>query len=267
MEPVCVVAWVMAIGLVLTAPIALVHGVPSRVTGSAAGWLALAGAGNVAGLILTYAALRIGQVSLVVPLTSTEGAIAAVIALLAGETLQPAVGVTLAVIVLGVVLSSLPTAEADLASDAAGRTRDVAGRLRHTRAAALALIAALSFGASLYATARAGAEVPSAWVVLAARLVGTVALALPLGLAGKLRLPRRAVPLVLAAAVGEVVGFFSFILGSRHGIAITAVVSSQFASLAAIGAYWLFGERLTRIQLAGVCTVILGVAALSVLRA
>jgi drug/metabolite transporter (DMT)-like permease len=260
MEPVAVVAWVMAIGLVLTAPIALLHGVPSHLTGSAAGWLALAGAGNVAGLILTYAALRIGQVALVVPLTSTEGAIAAVIALLAGETLQPAVDVTLAVIVLGVVLSSLPTAEADHASG-------VAGRLRHTRAAVLALIAALSFGASLYATARAGGEVSSAWVVLAARVIGTVALALPLALTGRLRLPRRAVPLVLAAAVGEVAGFFSFIVASRHGIAIAAVVSSQFASLAAIGAYWLFGERLTRIQLAGVCTVILGVAALSALRA
>ena len=108
---------------------------------------------------------------------------------------------------------------------------------------------------------------PSAWVVLAARVVGSLALALPLALAGRLRLPRRAVPLVLAAAVGEVAGFFSFIVGSRHGIAIAAVVSSQFASLAAIGAYWLFGERLTRIQLAGVCTVILGVAALSALRA
>ena len=51
------------------------------------------------------------------------------------------------------------------------------------------------------------------------------------------------------------------------GIAVAAVLSSQFAALAGIAAYGLFGERLSRIQLAGVVTVVVGVAVLSALRA
>jgi drug/metabolite transporter (DMT)-like permease len=45
------------------------------------------------------------------------------------------------------------------------------------------------------------------------------------------------------------------------------VLSSQFASLSGLTAYFLFRERLSRVQLAGVCTVIAGVAVLSALRA
>ena len=54
---------------------------------------------------------------------------------------------------------------------------------------------------------------------------------------------------------------------ARHGIAVAAVLSSQFAALSGIAAYFLFRERLSRIQLAGVLTVIAGVAVLSALRA
>jgi len=77
----------------------------------------------------------------------------------------------------------------------------------------------------------------------------------------------RAVPLVIASGVCEVLGFFSYTAGSRHGIAVAAVLSSQFAVLAGIAAYVLFGERLSRVQMTGVCTVIAGVALLSALQA
>src|SRR4051794_9288168 len=82
---------------------------PSSLDWSSGGWLALAGVGNVVGLWFTYAALRRGQVALVAPLVSTEGAIAAVIALLAGESLAPGVGVTLATIAVGIGLSTVPS--------------------------------------------------------------------------------------------------------------------------------------------------------------
>jgi drug/metabolite transporter (DMT)-like permease len=94
-----------------------------------------------------------------------------------------------------------------------------------------------------------------------------VALALPLAMSGRLRLTARAVPLVVASGVCEVAGFFSYTFGSRHGLAIAAVLSSQFAVLALAASYVLFGERLSRIQLVGVACVIVGVAALSALRA
>ena len=65
------------------------------------------GLGNVVGLILEYTALRLGKVGLVTPVTSTEGAIAAVLAVIAGEALGVPSAVLLAVVVIGVVLAGV----------------------------------------------------------------------------------------------------------------------------------------------------------------
>ena len=256
MEPMAVVALIMVVGLVITAPIAALRGAPSFDAESVT-WLVISGAGNVGGLVLTYKALRIGQVALVAPLVSTEGAIAATIALLAGESLAPGVGLALALVAVGVCLSAVP------------ESAETERRLVHDQPAAVvfAIAAALVFGTSLYATGRAGAALPSAWVVLSARLIGTVALAIPLAAAGRLRVVRRAIPLVVVAGICEVLGFYSFTAGARHGIAVAAVLSSKFATIAAVAAYFLFAERLNRVQLAGVSSVIVGVALLSALRA
>ena len=72
---------------------------------------------------------------------------------------------------------------------------------------------------------------------------------------------------VVASGLAEVAGFYSYTLGSRHGLAIAAVLSSQFAVLALAASYVLFGERLSRVQLAGVACVVVGVAALTALTA
>ena len=256
MEPIAVVGLIMVVGLVITAPLAAVQGVPSFDAESVT-WLVISGAGNVGGLVLTYKALRIGQVALVAPLVSTEGAIAATISLLAGESLAPGVGVALALVALGVCLSSVP--------ESAKTER----RLVHDQPASVlyAIAAALVFGTSLYATGRAAATLPSTWVVLSARLIGTLALAIPLAVTGRLNVVQRAIPLVVVAGVCEVLGFYSYTAGARHGIAVAAVLASQFATIAAVVAYFLFKERLNRIQLAGVSSVIVGVALLSALRA
>jgi drug/metabolite transporter (DMT)-like permease len=256
LEPITVVAWVMLFGLVLSGPVALAEGVPRRLDGAPGIWLLLGGAGNVGGLMLAYAAMRVGQVALVAPLVSTEGAIAAMIAVLGGEALAASVGVTLAVIVAGIGLSAQPAERAH-----------VELRRAHLRTVALAIGAAFMFGTSLYATARAAEDLPAAWVVLSARLIGTLALAAPLLATGRLRLNRQAVPLMIVSGVCEVLGFFAFTAGSRHGIAVAAVLSSQFATLAALGGYLLFSERLSRTQVAGILTVLAGVAVLSALRA
>jgi drug/metabolite transporter (DMT)-like permease len=63
--------------------------------------------------------------------------------------------------------------------------------------------------------------------------------------------------------VFEVAGFALFAFGARHGIAVAAVLSSQFAAIAAIAAYLLFRERLTPVQVAGVAVIVVGVGILS----
>jgi len=131
----------------------------------------------------------------------------------------------------------------------------------------LALLAALSFGCGLYATARLGASVPAGWAALPPRLVGVLAVAVPLALTRRLEISRRVLPLVVIAGLAEVGGFLAYVLGARRDVAITAVIASQFAAIAGVAAFLLFRERLTRLQLGGVGCIVAGVAALALLRA
>ncbi len=251
-------AWVMLAGFAVSVPVALAGGVPDGLDAASGGWLLLAGAGNLGGILLTYSALRVGKVGIVAAIVSTEGAVAALIAVLAGQALAPAAGATLAVIAAGVVLAALaPGAEAPDAPSAHGGARAVTA----------AVIAAGTFGASLYATAKAGATLPVTWAVLPSRVIGVAVLAIPLAVAGRLRLTRPAAPLVVTSGLCEIVGFGLFTVGSREDIAVTSVIASQFAAIAAIAAFVLFGERLRRLQVAGVALIVAGVAVLAAVQA
>jgi drug/metabolite transporter (DMT)-like permease len=250
-----VLAWVMLFGLAISLPFALAGGVPPGLDRGVLGWLVLAGAANVAGLALVYAALRIGKVGVVSPLASTEGAVAASLAVIAGEAIGIGTGVLLVVIVAGVVLASRPTDEREIEDP------------HPARASALALGAALTFGIGLYASGRVSALVPAAWVILPARVIGVGLVAVPMAARGRLALTRQAAPLVVTAGICEVAGFACYAIGARHGIAVTAVLASQFAAVAAVGAYVLFRERLSALQRAGAVMVLVGVALLTAVQA
>jgi uncharacterized membrane protein len=246
-----VLNWVMIVGFAVTAPIAVANGVPRGLHARELGWICVAGGGNVTGLLFSYEAMRRGKVSIVAPITSTEGAIAAVLAVAAGEALDVPSALLLAAIAVGVVLASL--------------TRATGG---HTvRATFLAACAAASFGLSLYATARVSNALPLVWAVIPPRLFGVAAVALPSLLARRLGIERAAIPFVVVSGLCEVAGFASFSLGARHGIAVSSVLASQFAAFAAAAAFLLFHERLRMVQLAGIATILVCVAALSALRA
>ena len=252
-----VVAWVMLVGLAIALPGAVLTGVPSDLDGPTLAWLVVVGVGNVGGLVLVYAALRVGKVGIVAPITSTEGALTAVIAIVLGERIVIGAALTLAVIAVGIALAAVHRDETALDGSGGGDAR---------RAVLLSISAAAVFAVGLYAAGHVSAHLPPIWVVLPARLVGTVALALPLALTGRLELTRGTVPLVVVAGLGEILGSISFAIGARSGIAIAAVLSSQFAAFAAIAAYLLFRERLLRVQVAGVAMIAVGVGALSYLQ-
>jgi drug/metabolite transporter (DMT)-like permease len=246
---------VMLVGFAVAAPLALASGRPTGLTSANLAWLAIAGTGNVLGLLLEYRGLRIGKVGVVAAIASTEGALAAVLAIASGEHVTAATAVLLGIIALGVVLASI-------APDEPGAPRE----RRVAAAAAYGVGAAASFGVSLYATGRVGAVVAVPWVLVAARVVGVVALAIPAALSGRLRLERSVAPLVVLSGLCELGGFAAFTFGARHGIAVTAVLASQFAAVAAIAAYYVFHERLARVQFAGVATIVVGVAVLAGVR-
>jgi drug/metabolite transporter (DMT)-like permease len=247
-----VVAWTALIGLALTIPLLIAAGNPHlgprEIT-----LLAIGGAGNIGGLLLSYTALRDGPVGLVAPIVSAEGAVAAAIAIAGGDSVTTGTLIALLVVAVGVVLAG------------AVRSEHVADE-RHTAAILFAGGAALSFGASLYATGRIGHTLPVAWAVLPPRLVGVVVIAAPLIAARRLRLTRPALPLLAASGATEVLGFAAFAAGARHDVAIAAVLASLFGAVAALVARVLFAERLTRPQVTGVTVIIAGVVALGVLQ-
>ena len=246
------VAWQMLLSFAIVAPLAAADGVPPGLGGEDVVWLGIAGAGSVVGLLLVFAALGIGKVSLVAPIASTEGAIAAVLAFIAGETISVAAGVTLGVIACGVVLASITPGD---------RSGD------HLRAPLLATSAAVCFGAGLYATGRLSDSMSLVWAIIPVRVLGVVAVALPLAATRHLRLTRVALPFVVVASLCEVAGLVSFAIGARHSIAISAVLASQFAALTAVAAYILLSERITRLQVAGITVIAVGVAVLTALQA
>ncbi|HWJ31618.1 MAG TPA: hypothetical protein VNR59_04690, partial [Gaiellaceae bacterium] len=76
-----------------------------------------------------------------------------------------------------------------------------------------------------------------------------------------------AAPLVVVSGICEVAGFASYSLGARHGVAVSAVLASQFAAVATVAAFVVFGERLRSIQVVGIVLIAVCVAALSAVRA
>lgn len=279
-----VLAWVMLIGVLVGAPLAIITPTPAVMEVSTYWLLGIAGICYALGLMLTYMALSIGKVSIVAPIVATEGAVAAVIAISLGDTVGVVAGVALAVIAVGVVLSSIdratgdvPAGDLDLVPDALDAplpepTAAPPGPRTHTppvsdremrRSVLLAIVAALVFGVGLVASGRAAALVPAIWVALAARLVGIVVITVPIVLSGRMRLTRAALPLLLVAGAGEILGSTASAWGARESIPIVAVMGSQFAAISAVAAFLLFGERLARVQVAGVALIIVGVTVLA----
>ncbi|MEK6720113.1 MAG: EamA family transporter [Chloroflexota bacterium] len=258
-------AAVMAIGLVVTVPAMLISSGPVSIGTRELTLMAVIGASNVGGLFLAYTALRGGNVSVVAPILSTEGAIAAVIAVIAGEHLAPGAGPILGAIVIGVVFATREgTNPASAGSDEA-TAEPVLPHAPPIRTAAVALGAAMAFGVNIYLIGLLGSSLPAIWTALPARVLGTVAVAVPLVALGRFRMTRRALPLVGAAGVAEVAGTVSLAFGARESIAVASVMASQFAAIAAIAAVILFRERLSRIQVLGIATIAVGVALLSIL--
>ena len=186
---------------------------------------------------------------------------AALFSVATGGTISLALLGALALVVAG---GALTAATASPAPDEASMpTNPGATRL----AAGLAIVSAVLFGASLYATGQIGRTLPLGWAALAPRATGVLLVGVPMAVRGRLVLTRSAAPLVLVAGVAEVVGFSLIGLGSRSDVAVTAVLTSQFAAVAVLGAVVLFGERLGWPQRIGVVAVAVGTALVAAVQA
>ena len=261
------VGWMMLVGVLLAGPLAIASGPLPPITGTLAIWLALSGVTGVAGLSLVYRGLSLGKVGVVTALVSTEGAIAAVLSVVGGEGMSLAVAATLCVIMAGIGLVGLASGDAAKAAEGAEEGSVLALAAADERRAVLfGIAAALCFGVTIYSSGQAGQVLPPFVAVLPVRVVGVVAILIPLALTGRLRLARPAVPLVILIGAGEVFGNAAYVWGARQSIAIAAVLASQFAAVAAVAAFFIYRERLSTQQRAGIVAICAGVAALTIAR-
>lgn len=257
--PASVLSWVMIIGFLVSIPPSVLA-IPGSTPLSLPQMVGLVvnGFSYTAGLLLVYRALTIGRVSIVTPIAATEGALAAIGSVLLGEPLGLPMAIVLAAIVTGIILSAIDRrAEDDTRHEDPAVTR---------RSIILAIAGAGAFSIGLITSARLGTDVPISWIILVSRAVGCLVIALPLALRGDLRLSRRALPLVVVSGILEAVGNAFYVFGAQSSPATAAVLSSQFAAIAAVSAFIFFHERLQRIQVVGVSVIALGVTALAIVR-
>ena len=243
-------AWTMAVGLVITVPFVIASCVPANL-GASLPWMVMAGLGNVLGILLAGLALRVGKVGVVAPILATGGAISALISAMLGESIAPIVAFLLLVIVGGVILSAIAHDPAPLENE------------RPVYAVVVTVLAAVCIGVGLFSTGNLSGDLPLSWVLLPPRLVGVLVLFLPLLVVRRLRITRDTVWMVVAMGFTEVIGYVCFAIGAQYQLAVMSVFASQFAPIAAVAAYFLFKERLGRLQIAGVVVIVLGVTALS----
>src|SRR5207342_1501678 len=103
-------------------------------------WVAVASVGSAVGVTLLVTALRDGKVGVVMPIVSTQGALAGLVAVAAGASLSPATAFLMLLMTAAVAVVSRGPATA------------TGGRPEHARRAiALAIVAALILAVALYA--------------------------------------------------------------------------------------------------------------------
>ncbi len=246
-------AWIFAVGLVVILPIALIHGFPDASAGAWA-WAMVAAGGSLAGLALLFTAMQHGRVGLVAATISSQGAFASIFAAIGGESLHPLSFVAIGVSAAGTFV--LIGAGGSIAPP------------RERRGILLALGAACFTGVSLYAAARGGSGIGADWVVTCVRLSSVAVVLAPLALTSRLEGPSGVVVPILISGVAEVAAFGAYIAASdRIGVAVPAVIASQFALIAATVGWFVLGERLGPRQMAGGGAILAGVTALTILQA
>ena len=120
------------------------------------------------------------------------------------------------------------------------------------------------FGTSLYVSGDVARRVGPPWVVMGARWLGILTMALPLIATRRFGTARPAIWFAMIAGLLESTGFLGFLWGAETSVGIAAVMATQYATVATLLSWVILRERLSRLQIAGVAVVVLGVAVLAV---
>jgi drug/metabolite transporter (DMT)-like permease len=242
-----VTVWSQSIGVV-----ALIGGLllfPAElVTAADVGWGAVAGVGGVIGVGLLYRSLAEGTMAIVSPVTAaTTASIPVLLDLATGETLSTPAMVGVAVALLAIAM--------------------IAGERSARRLSPRLLMMALGAGAGFAAFFIAIAQTSEAsgfWP-----LVGARAVTIPLGwvlhrsLEARVRPTRISIRWVAAAGLLDMGANLLVAVALQRGpLGIVSVLTSLYPVVTALTAVALVGERLTRVQMAGVGSAMVAVVLL-----
>mgnify|MGYP000846207823 FL=1 len=216
-------------------------------------WLvyaASAGLCGVAGLLCFYTALAQGTMGVVSPIASMGALVPVGIGLAMGERPGAVTWLGVVVALVGVVLASGP---------------ELSGAVS-PRPVLLAVASALFFGFTLFLLNRGAQASPllTVWGMRAASVTLFVGAALVLRSVGGVG--TREVPGLAAIGVGDLAANFFFGTASRiagDSLAVVTVLGSLYPVMTILLARAILGERLRRVQQAGVLLALVGAAVIS----
>jgi drug/metabolite transporter (DMT)-like permease len=213
-------------------------------------WAVLSGVAGVVGLVSFYAALAAGTMGVVSPIAALGVVVPVLAGLGRGERPAALQLVGIVVAIAGVVLASGP---------------ELSGRAG-ARPVLLAAVAAVGFGVALLAIAEGSSHstlmtLVSMRVTSVTLLTGALLVALARGTRrSEFALTPRDVGLVAMVGIGDVAANLSFGLASRRDdVSVVSVLGSLYPVVTVLLARGLHGERLGRMQTAGVAGALSGV--------
>lgn len=246
------IAWSMVLGMAAGIPLALLSGLPGRIDARTGLWILLVAACMLIGLVCVYAGVRYGSISVVAPISATYGGVGALIAIALGEPVTTLAAISLALAVVGAFLA------------ARGEAAEPGAAYANQRIAALfGAGAAIAWGVQLWAGGQIQDDLGASWLVASARMIGVLVIALPLLVRRRLGVPRRALPYLAVAGVGEVAGFTLYLVDSGYGIAQAAVLTGQYGTVAALIGVLVLKERLMPVQMLGLALIVVAVVGLA----
>lgn len=251
-----------AAGLVVAFATAAVLGSFSAATGYLP-WAVGAGLAGAAAVVMFYSALASGTVGVVAPLAALGVVVPVLIGLLRGSLPSVLCLAGIAVAIGGVVFT-------------AGADRSGASADGHARSVLLASGSAIGFGLLQYAIS-GGSRYSVVMTMAAMRAISVPLLALaalvavrgPSGHSGRLQRPAHLssglVGIIAMVGIFDVSANLLFGRATVSGaLAVVAVLGSLYPAITVLLARIIDGERLSRVQDAGVLTALAGVAMIAV---
>jgi drug/metabolite transporter (DMT)-like permease len=215
-------------------------------------WAVLGAVASTGGILAFYEALSTGTMGVVAPIAALGVVVPVVFGIGQGDRPNALQGAGVVVAILGVVLASGPEL----------RPTDETSRRMAARPLLLAVVAAVGFG-FVFVAIDHGARYSTVMTLIAMRSTCLLLLMVIAAITGwkNLKVGLRDLPMLAAIGGFDVSANAAFGYASRHGLlSLVSVLSSLYPAITVVLARSVHSERLTRVQLAGVCGALAGVA-------